>query len=150
MVEPEESEQEERRRLPALRGLGCLALIGLALFLLFSYQRGRHEGVSETEATRALLYLKTAVAQVAWDEVSSDNVYIGFSSRPDDLSSVVAEAAIAGDQVTGHGFTAWAVDAGAAQLGWRPGDPGLICSATARRGHISANDCPSPGTPSQQ
>ncbi len=139
-------EQTSRRKLSPWHGLGCLVLIGLALAILFS--RGRHEGSSETEATQALLYLKTAVAQVAWDEVGSDNVYIGFSSRPDNLSTIVSEAAIAGDQATGHAYTAWAVDAGVAKQGWRPGDAGLICSATARRGRVESNTCQQPESPS--
>jgi hypothetical protein len=136
----EQDRQDTARRFGPWHGLGCLVLIGLALFIVFGTRRTPVP--SETEATQALLYLKTAVAQVAWDEVTSDDVYIGLSSRPDTLHDIVGSAAVAGDQATGHAYTAWAVDSTVAQLGWRPGDPGLICQATASDGRVQSNTCP--------
>jgi len=88
----------------------------------------------------ALSYLGN-VSEVAWYEIDKNNVYIGFTSRPTDLGLVVGAAAFNGNKARDFGFHAWAVDAKTAQKGWRPGQPGYICSATCRHGKGEKNNC---------
>ena len=87
-----------------------------------------------------LAYLE-GLAGVAWVEVDGNDAYIGFHSVPSDLRTVVNGAAFQGNRATGFGFHAWAVDARRSSPGWRPGQAGFVCSATARHGRVESSDC---------
>ena len=84
----------------------------------------------------ALAYLNE-IDDVTWVEVDSNNAYLGFASVPEDLALIVNAAAMNGNEVLGLGVHVWAVQA---DLGWRPGQPGLLCEATARGGQFE-NTC---------
>ena len=84
----------------------------------------------------ALAYLNE-IDDVTWVEVDSNNAYLGFASVPEDLALIVNAAAMNGNEVLGFGVHVWAVQA---DLGWRPGQPGLLCEATARGGQFE-NTC---------
>ena len=84
----------------------------------------------------ALAYLNE-IDDVTWVEVDSNNAYLGFASVPEELALIVNDAAMNGNEVLGFGVHVWAVQA---DLGWRPGQPGLLCEATARYGQFE-NTC---------
>ena len=84
----------------------------------------------------ALAYLNE-IDDVTWVEVDSNNAYSGFASVPEDLALIVNAAAMNGNKVLGFGVHVWAVQA---DLGWRPGQPGFLCEATARGGQFE-NTC---------
>ena len=84
----------------------------------------------------ALAYLNE-IDDVTWVEVDSNNAYLGFASVPEDLALIVNAAAMNGNKVLGLGVHVWAVQA---DLGWRPGQPGFLCAATARGGQFE-NTC---------
>lgn len=78
--------------------------------------------------------------EVAWWEVDGNDVYIGVR-LPADLQSIVNPAALHCQQALDRGCHAWAVDASASSRGWRPGDPGALCEATARYGRVEDSSC---------
>ena len=91
---------------------------------------------SERQLAEALAYLND-VDDVTWMEVDRNNVYLGFGVVSEDLALIVNDAAMNGNEVLGLGVHVWAVQA---DLGWRPGQPGLLCEATARGGQFE-NTC---------
>ena len=91
---------------------------------------------SERQLAEALAYLND-VDDVTWMEVDRNNVYLGFSSIPEDLTLIVNAAARNGNAVLGSGVHAWAAQA---NRGWRPGQPGFLCEATVRGGQFE-NTC---------
>ncbi len=124
--------------------LGCLllgiiiSLGGYSLFLILA--EAVAQGSSKRAAQAALVYLDQ-IPEVAWWEVDETDVYIAFRRVPDDLSAIVGGAARKGSKAINLEFHAWAVRASRAQRGWRPGDPGLLCEATARYGTVQKNSC---------
>lgn len=92
----------------------------------------------ESKLQDRLAYLRD-IEEVTWVEFDDNNVYIGFNSRPPDLSIIMNAAAIHGNRAYGHGVHLWAVPANLP--GWRPGKGPYYCTATARYGKIEHNDC---------
>ena len=88
----------------------------------------------------ALAYLKE-VPEISWVEFEGNEAYLGFSTIPDDFEAVVNLAALNANRAIGRGAHVWAVDANKAKPGWRPGDAGFICEATARHGKVEDSSC---------
>jgi hypothetical protein len=82
-------------------------------------------------------YLKD-IPEVAWVNYNSNNVYIGFNKRPQDLASIVGGAGLFGNRAYGFGVHVWAVPAD--NKNWKIGDP-FYCEATGRYGKVQDNDC---------
>ena len=87
----------------------------------------------EGKLESTVAYLKD-IDEVSWVEVEGNDVYIGFKSRPSDLTAIVGAAALHGNRATGFGVHVWAVDA--KHTGWRPGSGPYFLELTARHGKI--------------
>lgn len=73
--------------------------------------------------------------EVCWVEIEDNNVYIGFSTRPPDLTTILRAAAFRGNRAIDFGVHVWG--AGCTKPGWRPGGRALWWqNVTARYGKI--------------
>lgn len=111
----------------------AVSLFGALLFCLASQAFARDQKALEAR----LAYLKD-IPEVSWVEIKSNNVYIGLTSRPADLASIVGGAALFGNKAYGFGVHVWAVPA--ERRNWKVGDP-WYCEATGRYGKVEGNSC---------
>ena len=65
-----------------------------------------------------------------------NNLYIGFNTRPQDLTLIIRGAALVGNKATGFGFHVWAINANEYNKGWRPETGSCYEETTARYGKI--------------
>lgn len=75
------------------------------------------------------------VKEIAWIDVSSNNVYIGFSSVPADMSFIIRGAAIRCNRAINVGCHVWALPANSKRP-WRGGDGPYFEEVTARNGRV--------------
>lgn len=75
------------------------------------------------------------VNEIAWIDVSSNNVYIGFSSRPNDMSLIIRGAALRCNRAINFSCHVWAIPATSSRP-WRGGDGPFYEEVTARNGAI--------------
>lgn len=85
-----------------------------------------------------LAYLKD-LPDVSWVEFVTNNVYIGLKDKPENIKTVVGDAAVAGSRVYGFTVHVFAVDE--KYRGVEPRKRPYLCKATARRGEIRENTC---------
>jgi hypothetical protein len=83
--------------------------------------------------TNELQYLNN-VEEIAWFEVEDNNVYIGFNTRPNDLTLILRGAALRANKAINFGVHVWGVKA--SQKDWRPGQGTYYEEVTARYGKI--------------
>lgn len=111
----------------------CAVLVSLSLSLLAAPGLARDEAALK----KSLAYLEK-IDDVAWVEFDSNNVYVGFRSKPGDLAIIVNAAAVGGNNAYGFGVHVWAISS--EHKGWRPGSGPYLCEATARYGKLN-NPC---------
>jgi hypothetical protein len=97
------------------------------------------EAAKHPDALQArLAYLKD-LPGVSWVEFVRNNVYIGLKEKPEDLKSIVGDAAVAGCKVYGFVVHVFAVEEKYRDV--EPRKRPIICQATARHGEIRENTC---------
>ncbi len=115
--------------------LSRIIFIGLLLFSFCSLSQAEDQAALEAR----LVYL-TDLPEVSWVIFNDNNVYVGFSSRPRDMGMIVNAAALHGNRAYGFGVHIYAVpDSDRDKLPW--GKWRLYCSASARYGKVTKNDC---------
>lgn len=124
-----------RRTQWILAGVVGVVGFGMLALLVIRDLQAPPQGVRAVSLLlRELDYLRTEVPELAWMEVDGNNVYLGFRfDIPDDWRLIVNGAALSGNRATDFGVHVWATQA---REGWRPGDRGVLCQATARDGHL--------------
>ena len=112
-----------RRKKPSAVRMVVAGLVAIILFgMLYNLlTKGSATAILTPSQSRTLAdayaYLKEQ-PDVAWVETQDNNVYIGFRSKPEDLSTVVRAAAFVGRSAVNETVHVWAVDG--TQLHWRP------------------------------
>jgi len=94
-------------------------------------------GTTQERKLRAELAYLNEISEIAWWEVESNNVYIGFSRVPDDpgLVLICQGAALRGNRAIDFGVHVWG--SVGAPRGARPDTPGVQWyETTARYGRI--------------
>lgn len=127
---------------PAVFALGALLLLaGTCFFGGGDGDQAPATSVDDrrTERIRARLAFLDSVPEIAWVEVEGNEVYIGWRELPPDLRAVVNFAAAHANEAIRFG--AHVYSALNVAPGWRPGQPGFICSASARGGRVTDSDC---------
>jgi hypothetical protein len=120
-----------RRIIPVML---LLIIGGVCLTVLSTSEAARHPDALRTR----LAYLKN-LPDVSWVEFVTNNVYIGLKDKPEDLKSIVGDAAVAGSKVYGFAVHVFAVDEKYRNVEARKRP--YICQATARHGKIRENTC---------
>ena len=80
-----------------------------------------------------LIYLND-IPEIQWWEVVQNNIYISFSSAPNDYENIIRVAAMKGNKKIDFGVHVWALENQPA--GWRPGHSPYLGEVTARYGEF--------------
>jgi len=130
------------------KGIGCLAvfllavgIFGAILIIGVLSSGGSKSSTSRTstpisreQKIRDELQYLNDVKEIAWFEVDDNDIYIGFKTRPNDLSLILRGAALRTNNAINFGVHVWGVKA--SQKGWRPGQGTYYEEVTARYGKI--------------
>ncbi|MBN2182495.1 MAG: hypothetical protein JW715_11335 [Sedimentisphaerales bacterium] len=104
--------------------IGIAPLLGLFMAFVDEYRNPQSmpdsTSASRTQALREELSYLSDIPEVAWFEIESNNVYVGFSSLPNDWEKIIKNAAQKGKAAINFGCHVYAISAD--KKGWRPGD----------------------------
>ena len=109
------------------------SIIGIVLIFIASQSFARDQKALESR----LNYLND-IPEISWVKFNKNNVYVGFKSKPADMSNIVGGAALFGNKAYGFGVHVWAVPAN--NKNWKVGDQ-YYCEATARHEKVEDNSC---------
>ena len=130
------------------KGIGCFAvfliavgIFGAILIIGSLSSDGSKSSTSRTSTSisreqklrNELQYLND-IKEISWFEVDDNDVYIGFRTRPNDLSLILRGAALRANKAINFGVHVWGVKS--SQKGWRPGQGPYYEEVTARYGKI--------------
>lgn len=126
---------------------GCLLLIILliviAIVYLFNGGLNKNYRATSKSPSRSLsqqqiisneLKYLNDIEEISWYEVDGNTVYIGFKTRPSDISMILRGAALRANNAINFGAHVWGIKA--SNKGWRPGDGPYYEAVTARYGKI--------------
>ena len=89
-----------------------LILLFIATVLMFT--------ISFAEVDKLVLNYLNDIPEISWVKFNKNNVYVGFKSKPADMSSIVGGAALFGNKAYGFGVHVWAVPAN--NKNWKVGE----------------------------